>query len=59
MNEQDQSMGVDRKNAIPGERRNTLLWSMRQHPLLYVMVIPGLVFFIMFRIVPSFGSIIA
>lgn len=37
----------------------TLLQSMKQHPLLYVMVIPGLTFFILFRIIPSFGSVIA
>jgi putative aldouronate transport system permease protein len=51
------------KHVNPGKytRRqpNTLLKSITQHPLLYLMVIPGLTFFIMFRIVPSFGSIIA
>jgi len=36
------------------------LWgSIQSHPLLYVMVIPGLVFFLMFRIIPSLGCIIA
>ena len=42
-----------------GKQRNSFLWSVKHHPLLYAMVIPGLVFFIMFRIVPTFGSVIA
>ncbi len=40
-------------------RKDTLIGSMKQHPLLYLMVIPGVTFFIMFRIIPSLGSIIA
>jgi putative aldouronate transport system permease protein len=40
--------------------RSYPLWeSIKRHPLLYLMVIPGVTFFIMFRVVPSFGSIIA
>ena len=42
-----------------GGWRNSFLWSVKRHPLLYAMVIPGLVFFIMFRIAPTFGSVIA
>ena len=59
MNEQNQSMVINRKNAVQGERRDTFLSSVRHHPLLYAMAIPGIVYFIMFRIIPSFGSIIA
>ncbi len=36
-----------------------LLSTIKQHPLLYLMVIPGIIYFIMFRIVPAFGSVIA
>ncbi len=39
--------------------KDTLLGSIKQHPLLYVMVLPGVVFFILFRIVPYMGSVIA
>ena len=33
--------------------------TIKQHPLLYLMVIPGIIYFVLFRIVPTFGSVIA
>ena len=47
-------------SGIPLTQRIHLLWeSITRHPVLYVMMLPGLTFFIMFRLIPSFGSIIA
>lgn len=33
--------------------------SVRKHYQLYILVIPGVVFFVMFRVIPGFGSLIA
>ncbi|MFW5776344.1 MAG: ABC transporter permease [Spirochaetota bacterium] len=43
--------------AVP--RKESLLKNIRRHPYLYLLALPGIVFFIMFRIVPSLGSVIA
>lgn len=59
MSQRNQHMDITRNKALPGEHRNTLWWSIKHHPLLYLMVIPGVVFFVMFRIVPTLGSVIA
>ncbi len=40
-------------------RKESLLQNIRRHPYLYLLALPGFVFFIMFRIVPSLGSVIA
>lgn len=39
--------------------RGAIANSVARHPLLYLMVVPGSVFFVLFRIVPSLGSVIA
>jgi putative aldouronate transport system permease protein len=59
MNQYDRHTRVTRKSVTQAGRRDTLLWSIKHHPLLYAMVIPGIVYFIMFRIIPSLGCIIA
>jgi putative aldouronate transport system permease protein len=40
-------------------RKESLLQNIRRHPYLYLLALPGFVFFIMFRIIPSLGSVIA
>lgn len=50
---------ANRFPAFRPRRKASLLENMKEHPLLYAMVIPGLIFFIMFRIIPSFGCVIA
>jgi putative aldouronate transport system permease protein len=54
-----QQGNISSANQVSIHSHQTLLASIKQHPLLYVMVIPGIIFFIMFRIIPSVGCIIA
>jgi putative aldouronate transport system permease protein len=39
--------------------RESLFKNIRKHHRLYILALPGILFFIMFRIVPSLGSVIA
>lgn len=37
----------------------TLLINIKKHPMLYIMVLPGLMYFLLFKYIPLLGSIIA
>ncbi len=40
-------------------KKHTVINNIRKYPALYIMVLPGLVFFILFKYVPILGSVIA
>ncbi|HEC62310.1 MAG TPA: sugar ABC transporter permease [bacterium] len=40
-------------------KQNTFIKSIKQHPYLYLFALPAIVFFVMIRVVPVLGSIIA
>lgn len=40
-------------------RHETLIENMRKHKILYIMVLPGVLYFILFKYIPLLGSIIA
>jgi putative aldouronate transport system permease protein len=45
---------------ITNRRPNEALWiNMKRHPMLYLMVLPGLAYFVIFKYVPLLGSVIA
>jgi putative aldouronate transport system permease protein len=54
--------GTRRKARVANNnelQKHSVLSTIKQHPLLYLMVIPGITYFVMFRIVPTFVSVIA
>lgn len=45
---------------ITSRRPNETLWvNMKRHPMLYLMVLPGLCYFLIFKYIPLLGSVIA
>lgn len=50
---------AERGMSFPAPRREGLVGNIRRHPHLYVLALPGIIFFVMIRIAPSLGSVIA
>jgi putative aldouronate transport system permease protein len=50
---------VSGMRQIVSPKKETLLQNVVRHRYLYLLALPGVVFFIMFRIIPSLGSVIA
>ncbi len=53
------SSGAVSTDLKPRRATGSLLTSVRKHYQLYLLVIPGFLFLVLFRVVPSFGSLIA
>ncbi|MFV0401530.1 MAG: ABC transporter permease [Oscillospiraceae bacterium] len=45
--------------ARPGEKKPSFLTYVKAHPWLYIMVIPGLIYLIIFRYIPMLGIVIS
>lgn len=48
-----------KKEKKKKDKKDTLAWNIKKYWVLYLMVIPGTVYIIIFKIVPMFGSVIA